>query len=81
MMAIVKRRWFGGLAGAMLYLTGMNDQALHHLGEWWLALASWLHVAIVCALLALVVWVAARVLSARRAAYAAAVRAAAGASP
>lgn len=79
---MIKRRWFGGLSGAMLYLTGMNDQALHHLGEWWLALAPWLQVAIVCALLALAVWVASRVLSARRAAYAAAVRsAAAGASP
>ena len=81
MTAMAKRRWFGGLSGAMLYLTGMNDQALHHLGEWWLALAPWLQVAIVCALLALAVWVAARVLSARRTAYAAAVRAAAGASP
>lgn len=79
---MTKQRWFGGLTGAMLYLTGMNDQALHHLGEWWLSLASWLQVAIVCVLLALAVWVAARVLSARRAAYAAAVRAAAaGASP
>ncbi len=75
---MLKRRWFGGLAGAMMYLTGMNDQALDHIGEWWLALASGLQVAIVCALLALVVWVAARVLSARRVAYAAAVRAAAG---
>lgn len=78
---MIKRRWFGGLAGAMLYLTGMNDQALHHLGEWWLALASWLHVAVVCALLALAVWAAARVLSARRAAYAAAVRVAGGGTP
>lgn len=78
MMALAKRRWFGGLLGAMLYLTGMNDQTLEHVGEWWLALASWLHVTIVCVLLALVVWGATRVLSARRAAYAAAVRAAAG---
>lgn len=82
MTAMAKRRWFGGLTGAMLYLTGMNDQALDRMGHWWLALASWLQVAIVCALLALAVWVAARVLSARRTAYAAAVRtAAAGASP
>lgn len=79
---MTKQRWFGGLSGAMLYLTGMNDQALHHLGGWWLTLASWLHVVVVCALLALAVWAAVRVLSARRAAYAAAVRAAAaGASP
>lgn len=73
---MIRRRWFWGLVGAMLYLSGMNDEALHWIGGWWLGLAAWIQIVIVAALLALAVWVAVRVLAARRAAYDAAVRAA-----
>lgn len=75
---MIRRRWFWGLTGAMLYLTGMNDEALGHIGSWWLDLPLWLQAAIVSALLALALWVSARILAARRAAYDAAVRAADG---
>lgn len=73
---MIRQRWFGGLLGAMLYLTGMNDQALHHIADWWLSLPQWLHVVIVVALLALAAWTTARVLGSRRTAYDAAVEAA-----
>ena len=78
---MIRQRWFGGLLGAMLYLTGMNDQALHHLANWWLSLPEWLHVVIVAALLSLAAWITARVLGSRRRAYDAAVQAAAGPAP
>ena len=72
---MIRQRWFGGLLGAMLYLTGMNDQALHHLANWWLSLPEWLHVVIVVALLALAAWITTRVLGSRRRAFDAAVEA------
>lgn len=75
---MIRRRWFWGLVGAMLYVAGMNDEALDHIGSGWLSLPRWAHVVIVVALLALAVRVAVRVLVARRSAYEAAVRAAAG---
>lgn len=73
---MIRRRWFWGLAGAMAYLAGMNDEFLGLFGDWWLGLSRLLHVVIVVVLLALAVWVAVRVLAARRVAYEAAVRAA-----
>jgi len=75
---VIRRRWFWGLTGAMLYLTGINDEALGRIGSWWLDLPIWLQAATVAALLALAMWVSARILAARRAAYDAAVRAADG---
>ena len=73
---MIRRRWFWGLVGAMLYLAGMNDEALHWIGGGWLALPLWAHVVIVVVLLALAIRLAVRILTARRAAYDAAVRAA-----
>ena len=73
---MIRRRWFWGLVGAMLYVAGMNDEALDRIGGGWLALPRWAHVVIVVVLLALAVRLAVRVLAARRAAYDAAVRAA-----
>jgi hypothetical protein len=58
----------------MLYVAGMNDEALDRIGDGWLALPRWAHVVIVVVLLALAVRVAVRVLAARRAAFDAAVR-------
>ncbi len=62
----------------MVYVAGMNDEALDRIGDGWLALPRWAHVVIVVVLLALAVRLAARILAARRAAYDAAVRAALG---
>ena len=73
---MIRRRWFGGLSAVLLYVTGMNDQALGLLGGWWLHLASWLQAAAVILLLTVAAAAAARVLAARRAAYDAAVHAA-----
>ena len=73
---MIRRRWFWGLVGAMLYVAGMNDEALDHIGSGWLALPRWAHVVIVVVLLALAVRAAVRILAARRAAYDAAVGAA-----
>ncbi|MCY4629720.1 MAG: hypothetical protein OXE75_02335 [bacterium] len=75
---MTRRRWFWGLVGAMVYVAGMNDEALDRIGDGWLALPRWAHVVIVVVLLALAVRLAARILAARRAAYDAAVRAALG---
>ncbi len=74
---MIKQRWFGGLFAAMLYVAGVNDEVLHHVSNWWLGLPQWSHIVIVLAVLALGAWVAARILGARRAAYGAAVHAAA----
>ena len=78
---MIRRRWFWGLVGAMLYVAGMNDEALDRIGDGWLALPRWAHVVIVVVLLALAVRVAVRVLAARRAAYEAAVAAASWENP
>lgn len=74
---MIRRRWFWGLVGAMLYVAGMNDEALGWIGGWWLDLSPWTQVVVVVVLLAFAIWVAARILAARRAAYDAAVAAAA----
>lgn len=73
---MIRRRWFWGLIGATLYLTGMNDEALDKVGDGWLSLPRWAHVVIVVVLLVLATRLAVRILAARRAAYEAAVRAA-----
>ena len=69
------QRWFWGLTGAMLYLTGMNDEAFGHLGDWWLTLPSGLQVGLVAALVVLALLIGVRLLRARRGAHAAALRA------
>ena len=69
------QRWFWGLTGALLYLTGMNDEAFGRIGDWWLTLPSGLQVGLVSALAALALLIGVRLLRARRGAHAAALRA------
>jgi hypothetical protein len=76
MNRITSRPWFGPGAGAFLYLTGMNDEALHHIGRWWLSLGRWGQTAAVLAALALTLFFVQGALNRRRAAYRSAVRAA-----
>ena len=70
------RPWFFGAVGAFGYLTGMNDEALHHLGVWWLDLGRWGQTAAVLTALALAAYFTQGALNRRRAAYRSAVRAA-----
>jgi len=69
------QRWFWGLTGALLYITGMNDEAFGHLGNWWLTLPTGLQVSLVAVLILLALFVGIRLLQARRAAHDAALRA------
>lgn len=69
------QRWFWGLTGAMLYLTGMNDEAFGHIGDWWLTLPGGLQVGLVAALVVLALLIGVRLLRARRSAHGAALRA------
>ncbi len=62
--------------GAFLYLTGMNDEALHRIGVWWLDLGRWGQTAAVLAALALAAYFTQGALNRRRAAYRSAVLAA-----
>ena len=73
---ITSRPWFGPGAGAFLYLTGMNDEALHHIGTWWLGLGRWGQTGAVLAALALALFFVQGALNRRRDAYRSAVRAA-----
>ena len=75
------RPWFFGAVGAFGYLTGMNDEALHHLGAWWLDLGRWGQTAAVLAALALAAYFTQGSLNRRRAAYRSAVRAAGATRP
>lgn len=70
------RPWFFAGIGAFGYLTGMNDEALHHLGVWWLGLGRWGQTVAVLAVLALVAYFTQGALNRRRAAYRSAVQAA-----
>lgn len=74
------QRWFWGLTGALLYLTGMNDEAFGRLGDWWLTLPSGLQVGLVAALVVLALLIGVRLLRARRGAHGAALRAVDGVS-
>ena len=76
MNRLSSRPWFFGAMGAFLYLTGMNDEALHHLGVWWLDLGRWGQTTAVLAALALAAYFTQGALNRRRAAYRSAVRAA-----
>ena len=76
MNRITSRPWFGPGAGAFLYLTGMNDEALHHIGTWWLSLGRWGQTGVVLAALALALFFVQGALNRRRDAYRSAVRAA-----
>ena len=62
--------------GVFLYLTGMNDEALHYLGVGWLGLGRWGQTVAVLAALALVAYFTQGALSRRRSAYRSAVQAA-----
>lgn len=64
----------------MLYLTGMNDEAFGHIGDWWLTLPGGLQVGLVAALVVLALLIGVRLLRARRSAYGAALRAVDGVS-
>ena len=76
MNRLSSRPWFFGGMGAFLYLTGMNDEALHHIGAWWLELGRWGQTAAVLAALALAAYFTQGALNRRRTAYRAAVGAA-----
>ena len=70
------RPWFFPSLGAFLYLTGMNDEALHRVGDWWLDIGRWAQTAVVLVLLGLIAYFTLDALNRRRSAYRAAVRAA-----
>ena len=76
MNRLSSRPWFFGGMGAFLYLTGMNDEALHHIGSWWLELGRWGQTAAVLAALALAAYFTQGALNRRRAAFRSAVGAA-----
>ncbi|MCY4422154.1 MAG: hypothetical protein OXC06_03680 [Acidimicrobiaceae bacterium] len=76
MNRLSSRPWFFGGMGAFLYLTGMNDEVLHHIGARWLDLGRWGQTAAVLAALALAAYFIQGALARRRAAYRSAVRAA-----
>lgn len=70
----MKLPWFGPGLGAVLYLTGMNDELLHLLGNWWLDIGRWGQTAAVLAVLALAAYFTLDALNRRRSAYRSAVR-------
>ena len=70
------RPWFFPGMGAFLYLTGMNDELIHHVGDWWLDLGRWGQTAAVLMALALAAFFTQSALNRRRSAYRSAVRAA-----
>ncbi len=76
MSGLRSRPWFFPSLAVFLYLTGMNDEALHRLGQWWLGFGRWGQTAAVLVLLALLAYFTQDVLNRRRSAYRAAVRAA-----
>ncbi len=71
-----KLPWFFPGLGAILYLTGMNDEMLHVLGGWWLDIGRWGQTGAALAALALVAYFTLDALNRRRSAYRSAVRAA-----
>lgn len=71
-----KLPWFFPGMGAFLYLTGMNDEFLHIVGELWLDVGRWGQTGVVLALLALVAYFTLDALNRRRSAYRSAIRAA-----
>ena len=73
---LASRPWFFAGMGAFLYLTGMNDEALHHLGNWWLSFGRWGQTAVVAVVLALIAYLTLDAVNRRRSAYRAALRAA-----
>ena len=81
MNQLSKRPWFFPSMGAFLYLTGMNDEALHIIGGWWLDLGRWAQTAAVLALLALAGYFTSESVNRRRSAYRAALSAAEASRP
>ena len=76
MNRLSSRPWFFAGMGAFLYLTGMNDEVLHHLGAWWLDLGRWAQTTAVLAVLALTAYFTQGALNRRRSAFRSAVGAA-----
>lgn len=71
-----KLPWFFPGLGAFLYLTGMNDEFLHIVGDLWLDVGRWGQTGVVLALLLLVAYFTLDALNRRRSAYLSTVRAA-----
>ncbi len=71
-----KLPWFFPGMGAFLYLTGMNDEFLHIVGDLWLDVGRWGQTGLVLALLAVVTYFTLDALNRRRSAYRSAIRAA-----
>ena len=71
-----KLPWFFPGLGAFLYLTGMNDEFLHIVGDLWLDVGRWGQTGVVLALLALVAYFTLDALNRRRSAYHSTIRAA-----
>jgi len=71
-----KLPWFFPGLGAFLYLTGMNDEFLHIVGDLWLDVGRWGQTGVVLALLALVAYFTLDALNRRRSAYRSTVRSA-----
>ena len=76
MNQLSKRPCFFPSMGAFLYLTGMNDEALHIIGGWWLDFGRWGQTVAVLVLLALAAYFTSEALNRRRSAYRAALSAA-----
>ncbi len=70
------RPWFFPSLGAALYLTGMNDELLHMVGDLWLDFNRWGQTAVVLALLALAAYFTMDIINRQRSAYRSAIRAA-----
>ncbi|WP_419841154.1 hypothetical protein [Candidatus Poriferisodalis sp.] len=77
MNRLAKRPWFFPSLAVFLYLTGMNDEALHRLGQWWLSFGRWGQTVAVLVLLTLLAYFTLDMVGRRRSAYRTAVRAAA----
>ena len=63
------RPWFFPGLGAFLYLTGMNDELLHRIGNWWLDFGRWVQTAVVLVVLVLIAYFVLDRFNRRRSAY------------
>ena len=81
MNQLSKRPWFFPSMGAFLYLTGMNDEALHIIGGWWLDLGRWAQTAAVLVLVVSAGYFTSEAVNRRRSAYRAALSAAEASRP
>ncbi len=70
------RPWFFPGLGAFLYLTGMNDELLHRIGNWWLDFGRWVQTAVVLVVLVLIAYFVLDRFNRRRSAYRTAIQSA-----